>query len=61
MVVQDTDDYGRTVGTVTVGGVNVEAEQAQWERSCNLTTYKQSLIRLERSGRSGLTNDENLP
>ena len=26
---QKTDDYGRTVGTVTVGGVNVEAEQVQ--------------------------------
>ena len=27
VAVQKTDDYGRTVGTVTVGGVNVEAEQ----------------------------------
>jgi len=26
---QKTDDYGRTVGTVTVGGVNVEAEQVR--------------------------------
>ena len=29
VVVQKTDDYGRTVGTVTVGGVNVEAEQVR--------------------------------
>ena len=29
VAVQKTDDYGRTVGTVTVGGVNVEAEQVR--------------------------------
>ena len=29
VAVQKTDEYGRTVGTVTVGGVNVEAEQVR--------------------------------
>ncbi|MDS4030392.1 MAG: thermonuclease family protein [Candidatus Contendobacter sp.] len=29
VAVQKTDDYGRVVGTVTVGGVNVEAEQVR--------------------------------
>ncbi|MDS4030539.1 MAG: thermonuclease family protein [Candidatus Contendobacter sp.] len=29
VMVWKTDDYGRTVGTVTVGGVDVEAEQVR--------------------------------
>ncbi|MFO1419602.1 MAG: enoyl-CoA hydratase-related protein [Candidatus Competibacteraceae bacterium] len=30
----------------------IRADEAQWKRSYNLTTYKQLLIRPERSGRS---------
>ena len=33
VVVQKTDEYGRTVGTVMVGGVNVEVEQVRCEQA----------------------------
>ena len=63
---QKTDDYGRTVGTVTVGRVNVEAEQVRRGLAWVYRQYSDDarLLALEaeaKAARRGLWADANPP
>jgi len=64
VMVQKTDEYGRTVGTVTVGGVNVEAEQVRRGLAWVYRKYSDDARRLAleaeaKAARRGLWADAN--
>ncbi len=62
VAVQKTDEYGRTVGTVTVGGVNVEVEQVRRGLAWVYRKYSDDaqLLALEaEAARRGLWADAN--
>lgn len=64
VMVQKIDDYGRTVGTVTVGGVNMEAEQVRRGLAWVYRKYSDDarLLALEaeaKAARRGLWADAN--